>query len=215
MERDLALVEETGCAYHVCHVSTKESVELIRQAKAKGLDVTCETTPHYLVFNDTMLQEDGRFKMNPPIRSEADRQALLAGIQDGTVDMVATDHAPHTAEEKAGGLEKSLNGIVGLETAFPVLYTQLVRPGILTLSQLVDLMHTNPAKRFGLGGGLEVGAPADLTVFDLDACYTIRPEDFLSQGKSSPFTGQTVYGKCLLTLSGGTIAWQAKGGDQG
>ena len=129
--------------------------------------------------------------------------------------MVATDHAPHTAEEKAGGLEKSLNGIVGLETAFPVLYTQLVRPGILTLAQLVDLMHTNPAKRFGLGGGLEVGAPADLTVFDLDACYTIRPEDFLSQGKSSPFTGQTVYGKCLLTLSGGTIAWQAKGGDQG
>ena len=215
VERDLALVEETGCAYHVCHVSTKESVELIRQAKAKGLDVTCETTPHYLVFNDTMLQEDGRFKMNPPIRSEADRQALLAGIQDGTVDMVATDHAPHTAEEKAGGLEKSLNGIVGLETAFPVLYTQLVRPGILTLAQLVDLMHTNPAKRFGLGGGLEVGAPADLTVFDLDACYTIRPEDFLSQGKSSPFTGQTVYGKCLLTLSGGTIAWQAKGGDQG
>lgn len=213
VERDLKLVEETGCAYHVCHVSTKESVELIRQAKARGLDVTCETAPHYLVFNDTMLQEDGRFKMNPPIRSEADRQALLAGIQDGTVDMIATDHAPHAPEEKAGGLEKSLNGIVGLETAFPVLYTHLVRPGILSLETLIDLMHTNPARRFGIGAPLEEGAPADLTVFDLDAQYTIRPEDFLSRGKSSPFAGERVFGKCLLTLSGGEIAWQAEGGD--
>lgn len=213
VERDLKLVEETGCAYHVCHVSTKESVELIRQAKARGLDVTCETAPHYLVFNDTMLQEEGRFKMNPPIRSEADRQALLAGIQDGTVDMIATDHAPHAPEEKAGGLEKSLNGIVGLETAFPVLYTHLVRPGILSLETLIDLMHTNPARRFGIGAPLEEGAPADLTVFDLDAQYTIRPEDFLSQGKSSPFAGERVFGKCLLTLSDGEIAWQAEGGD--
>lgn len=213
VERDLKLVEETGCAYHVCHVSTKESVELIRQAKARGLDVTCETAPHYLVFNDTMLQEEGRFKMNPPIRSEADRQALLAGIQDGTVDMIATDHAPHAPEEKAGGLEKSLNGIVGLETAFPVLYTHLVRPGILSLETLIDLMHTNPARRFGIGAPLEEGAPADLTVFDLDAQYTILPEDFLSQGKSSPFAGERVFGKCLLTLSGGEIAWQAEGGD--
>lgn len=213
VERDLKLVEETGCAYHVCHVSTKESVELIRQAKARGLDVTCETAPHYLVFNDTMLQEEGRFKMNPPIRSEDDRQALLAGIQDGTVDMIATDHAPHAPEEKAGGLEKSLNGIVGLETTFPVLYTHLVRPGILSLETLIDLMHTNPARRFGIGAPLEEGAPADLTVFDLDAQYTIRPEDFLSQGKSSPFAGERVFGKCLLTLSGGEIAWQAEGGD--
>lgn len=213
VERDLKLVEETGCAYHVCHVSTKESVELIRQAKARGLDVTCETAPHYLVFNDTMLQEEGRFKMNPPIRSEADRQALLAGIQDGTVDMIATDHAPHAPEEKAGGLEKSLNGIVGLETAFPVLYTHLVRPEILSLETLIDLMHTNPARRFGIGAPLEEGAPADLTVFDLDAQYTIRPEDFLSRGKSSPFAGERVFGKCLLTLSGGEIAWQAEGGD--
>lgn len=213
VERDLKLVEETGCAYHVCHVSTKESVELIRQAKARGLDVTCETAPHYLVFNDTMLQEEGRFKMNPPIRSEADRQALLAGIQDGTVDMIATDHAPHAPEEKAGGLEKSLNGIVGLETAFPVLYTHLVRPGILSLETLIDLMHTNPARRFGIGAPLEEGAPADLTVFDLDAQYTIRPEDFLSQGKSSPFAGERVFGKCLLTLSDGEIAWQAEGGE--
>ena len=213
VERDLKLVEETGCAYHVCHVSTKESVELIRQAKARGLDVTCETAPHYLVFNDTMLQEEGRFKMNPPIRSEADRQALLAGIQDGTVDMIATDHAPHAPEEKAGGLEKSLNGIVGLETAFPVLYTHLVRPGILSLETLIDLMHTNPARRFGIGAPLEEGAPADLTVFDLDAQYTILPEDFLSQGKSSPFAGERVFGKCLLTLSDGEIAWQAEGGE--
>ena len=213
VERDLKLVEETGCASPVCHVSTKESVELIRQAKARGLDVTCETAPHYLVFNDTMLQEEGRFKMNPPIRSEADRQALLAGIQDGTVDMIATDHAPHAPEEKAGGLEKSLNGIVGLETAFPVLYTHLVRPGILSLETLIDLMHTNPARRFGIGAPLEEGAPADLTVFDLDAQYTIRPEDFLSQGKSSPFAGERVFGKCLLTLSDGEIAWQAEGGE--
>ena len=212
VERDLTLVEETGCAYHVCHVSTKETVELIRQAKAKGLDVTCETAPHYLVFNDTMLQEEGRFKMNPPIRSEEDRQALLTGILDGTVDMIATDHAPHSAEEKSGGLEKSLNGIVGLETAFPVLYTELVRPGILTLDKLIQLMHTNPAQRFGLNGGLEVGAPADLTVFDLDASYVVDPAEFQSMGKSSPFTGRTVFGKCLLTISNGTIAWQAEGG---
>lgn len=214
VERDLALVAETGCAYHVCHVSTKETVALIRQAKKDGLDVTCETTPHYLVFHDEQLQEDGRFKMNPPIRSKADRQALLEGVQDGTVEMVATDHAPHAAEEKAGGLEKSYNGIVGLETAFPVLYTHLVRPGLLTLGQLVDLMHTNPARRFGIGSALEEGAAADLTVFDLEASYPIRPEDFLSLGKSSPFTGQTVYGKCLLTLSDGAIAWQAEGGMQ-
>lgn len=215
VERDLELVAQTGCAYHVCHVSTKETVSLIRQAKKAGLDVTCETTPHYLVFNDSMLQEDGRFKMNPPIRSEEDRQALLEGILDGTVDMIATDHAPHAPEEKAGGLEKSLNGIVGLETAFPVLYTELVRPGILTLEQLVTLMHANPARRFGIGGALEEGAPADLTVFALDESYLIRSEDFLSMGKSSPFTGRTVFGKCLLTLSGGEIAWQAEGGIEG
>ena len=159
-----------------------------------------------------MLQEDGRFKMNPPIRSEEDRQALIAGILDGTVDMVATDHAPHSAEEKAGGLEKSLNGIVGLETAFPVLYTELVRPGILTLEQLVDLMYTNPAKRFGIGSPVEEGAVADLTVFDLDASYPVDPKEFQSMGKSSPFTGRTVFGKCLLTISGGEIAWQAEGG---
>ena len=212
VERDLDLVRETGCAYHVCHVSTKETVALIRKAKAEGLDVTCETTPHYLVFNDSMLQEEGCFKMNPPIRSEEDRQALIAGILDGTVDMIATDHAPHSAEEKGRGLAHSLVGIVGLETAFPVLYTELVKPGVLTLEQLIDRMVTNPARRFGIGSALEEGAPADLTVFDLDASYTIQPEDFLSMGKSSPFAGRTVFGKCLLTLSGGEIAWQEEGG---
>ena len=212
VERDLDLVRETGCAYHVCHVSTKETVALIRKAKTEGLDVTCETTPHYLVFNDSMLQEEGCFKMNPPIRSEEDRQALIAGILDGTVDMIATDHAPHSAEEKGRGLAHSLFGIVGLETAFPVLYTELVKPGVLTLEQLIDRMVTNPARRFGIGSALEEGAPADLTVFDLDASYTIQPEDFLSMGKSSPFAGRTVFGKCLLTLSGGEIAWQEEGG---
>ena len=212
VERDLDLVRETGCAYHVCHVSTKETVALIRKAKAEGLDVTCETTPHYLVFNDSMLQEEGCFKMNPPIRSEEDRQALIAGILDGTVDMIATDHAPHSAEEKGRGLAHSLFGIVGLETAFPVLYTELVKPGVLTLEQLIDRMVTNPARRFGIGSALEEGAPADLTVFDLDASYTIQPENFLSMGKSSPFAGRTVFGKCLLTLSGGEIAWQEEGG---
>ncbi|MGM9578049.1 MAG: dihydroorotase [Evtepia sp.] len=212
VERDLDLVRETGCAYHVCHVSTKETVALIRKAKAEGLDVTCETTPHYLVFNDSMLREEGCFKMNPPIRSEGDRQALIAGILDGTVDMIATDHAPHSAEEKGRGLAHSLFGIVGLETAFPVLYTELVKPGVLTLEQLIDRMVTKPAQRFGIGSALEEGAPADLTVFDLDASYTIQPEDFLSMGKSSPFAGRTVFGKCLLTLSGGEIAWQEEGG---
>ncbi|MBR6543622.1 MAG: dihydroorotase, partial [Anaerotignum sp.] len=156
IERDLKLVQETGVKYHVCHISTKESVELIRQAKANGLDVTCETAPHYLTMNDSMLQEDGRFKMNPPIRSEEDQKALIAGILDGTIDMIATDHAPHSAEEKSKGLEKSMMGVVGLETAFPVLYTELVKKGVLSLNKLIELMHTNPRNRFGIGTALEV-----------------------------------------------------------
>ena len=215
VERDLELVRETGCAYHVCHVSSKESVELIRKAKAEGLDVTCETGPHYLVMNDSMLQEDGRFKMNPPIRSEEDRLALLAGLLDGTVDMIATDHAPHSAEEKSRGLEKSLFGVVGLETAFPVLYTELVKTGVLTLDRLIDAMVTRPARRFGVGTpALKDGAPADLTVFDLNESYKIDPADFLSMGRATPFAGRTVFGKCLLTLCGGEIAWQAEGGEK-
>ena len=189
IKRDLELVKKVGCKYHVCHISTKESVELIRKAKADGVDVTCETAPHYLVFSDKDLQEDGRFKMNPPIRSEEDRLALIEGIKDGTIDMIATDHAPHSAEEKGQGLEKSLMGIVGIETAFPVLYTNLVKTNIITLEKLIALLSDNPRKRFNLGAEIKNDAPASITVFDLDASYEIKTEDFLSKGKSSPFVG--------------------------
>lgn len=207
IQRDLELVKKTGCAYHVCHISTRESVALIRQAKAQGLDVTCETGPHYLLLDDTMLQEDGRFKMNPPLRSPDDREALLEGIQDGTIDMIATDHAPHSAEEKGRGLEKSLMGVVGLETAFPLLYTYLVKPGIVTMARLMELLHDAPCRRFGLEGGLEAGQRADFSLWDLNEAYTIDPKDFLSMGKSSPFTGWQVTGRCRMTISGGRVAW--------
>ena len=206
--RDLLLAERTGCKYHVCHVSTKESVQLIREAKARGVDVTCEVGPHYLVFNDMDLQEDGRFKMNPPIRSEEDRQALLRGLKDGAIDMVVTDHAPHSAEEKGRGLEKSAMGVVGLETAFSVLYTHLVKPGAITLERLLELMHDAPARRFGYGTPLREGQPADLTVYDLEEKYTVDPAWFLSKGKASPFTGMELYGVCKLTMVGGKIVWQ-------
>ena len=202
IERDLKLVEEIGCSYHVCHISTKESVELIRQAKARGVDVTCETGPHYLVLTDMDLQEDGRFKMNPPLRSEADRLALIAGIQDGTIDMIATDHAPHSAEEKGRGLEKSAFGIVGIETAFPIMYTHLVKPGLITLEKLIDLLANNPRKRFGIPMGEE------FTVWDLEAEETVNPADFLSMGKATPFTGWKLAGKCMLTVCDGKIVYQ-------
>lgn len=208
VERDLRLCEETGCAYHVCHVSAKETVELIRQAKACGVDVTCETGPHYLVMNDTMLQEDGRFKMNPPIRSEEDRKALLEGVLDGTIDMIVTDHAPHSAEEKSRGLSGSLMGVVGLETSFAVMYTRLVKTGILSLEKLMELMHTNPSRRFGIGSPIEAGSPADLTVFDLNRSYTVDPEQFVSKGKSTPFAGETLFGICKLTMVNGRLVWQ-------
>ena len=208
--RDLELVKETGCKYHVCHISTKESVALIRQAKAEGLDVTCETAPHYLTMNDSMLQEDGRFKMNPPIRGEQDRQALIAGLLDGTVDMIATDHAPHSAEEKGKGLAGSLMGVVGLETAFPVLYTELVMPGILPLEKLIALMHTNPRKRFLVGTPLEEGQPASLTVYDLSKNYTIDPEVFLTKGRATPFADKEVFGECELTMYQGRIVWEKR-----
>ena len=201
--RDLELVKETGCAYHVCHISTKESVDLIRKAKAEGLDVTCETGPHYLVMDDSDLQEDGRFKMNPPLRGKEDREALVAGILDGTIDMFATDHAPHSAEEKSRGLEKSAFGVVGIETAFPILYTYLVKPGILTLEKLVELLCVNPRKRFGLPLG------EDYTVWDLNAEYDIDPKNFLSMGKATPFTGWHVNGKCVATVCGGKIVYKA------
>ena len=207
IERDLRLAEETGCAYHVCHISAKESVTLIRQAKARGVDVTCETAPHYLLLDDSMLEDDGRFRMNPPIRSKADREALIEGLLDGTIDMIATDHAPHSAQEKAGGLQNSLNGIVGLEAAFPVLYTGLVRQGILSLDKLMDLMHYNPARRFGLDLPFSEGAPASFTVFDLNTPYTLDPDTFLSQGRATPFAGWQVYGKCLMTVHRGRVVW--------
>ncbi len=201
--RDLKLVEEIGCKYHVCHISTKESVEIIRQAKARGVDVTCETGPHYLVMDDSMLQEEGRFKMNPPLRSAADREALVQGIQDGTIDMIATDHAPHSAEEKSKGLEKSAFGVVGIETAFPICYTYLVKTGIITMDRLMDLLVWNPRNRFNLSLG------KDFSLWDLDAAYEIDPAQFLSLGKATPFQGWKVQGKCLLTVCDGKIVYQA------
>lgn len=206
--RDLRLAEETGCAYHVCHISTKESVELIRQAKKRGVDVTCETGPHYLVFCDEDLQEDGRFKMNPPLRSREDRDALLEGIADGTIDMIATDHAPHSAEEKGRGLEKSAMGVVGLETAFAALYTHLVRPGKISWGRLLELLHDNAAKRFGFGTPLEPGQPASLTVFSVDKPFTVDPEKFQTMGRATPFAGTELYGTCKLTMVDGNIVWQ-------
>ena len=200
--RDVKLAKETGCAYHVCHVSAKESVEIIRRAKAEGVDVTCETGPHYLVLDDADLQEDGRFKMNPPLRDRADREALLEGIADGTVDMIATDHAPHSAEEKSRGLEKSAFGIVGLETAFPVLYTKLVLPGILTLDKLVDLMSVKPRERFGIPMG------EDYSVWDLNAETVVNPLEFQSMGRATPFAGWKVRGICLRTVRGGKTVWE-------
>ena len=204
IERDLRLAEETGCAYHVCHISTKESVELIRQAKARGVDVTCETAPHYLVLCDEDMQEDGRFKMNPPLRSREDKKALIEGIKDGTIDMIATDHAPHSAEEKGRGLEKSLMGVVGLETAFPVLYTELVMKNIITLDRLVELMSFKPKERFG------IDTNNDFAVFDISEAYKIDPENFLSMGRATPFAGREVFGRCLLTVHNGKVVYKAE-----
>ena len=204
IERDLRLAEETGCAYHVCHISTKESVELIRQAKARGVDVTCETAPHYLVLCDEDMQEDGRFKMNPPLRSREDKKALIEGIKDGTIDMIATDHAPHSAEEKGRGLEKSLMGVVGLETAFPVLYTELVTKNIITLDRLVELMSFKPKERFG------IDTNNDFAVFDISEAYKIDPEDFLSMGRATPFAGREVFGRCLLTVHNEKVVYKAE-----
>ena len=206
--RDLRLAEETGCAYHVCHVSTKESVALIRAAKRRGVDVTCETAPHYLTFTDEDLQENGRFKMNPPLRAREDRDALIEGLLDGTIDMLVTDHAPHSREEKARGLEKSAMGVVGLETSFAASYTALVQTGILPLGKLVDLMHGAPMRRFGCGTELAEGQPADLTAFDLTKTYTVDPETFLTMGRATPFAGCALTGVCKLTMIGGEPVWK-------
>ena len=200
--RDIELVKEIGCKYHVCHISTKETVDIIRKAKAEGVDITCETGPHYLVMNDMDLQEDGRFKMNPPIRSEEDRKALLEGILDGTIDMLATDHAPHSAEEKSRGLEKSVFGIVGLETAFPIMYTYLVKPGIMTMERLMEVMVDAPRKRFGLPLG------NDFSIWDLEAEYEIDPSEFVSLGKATTFSGWKVNGRCKATVCDGKVVYK-------
>ncbi len=209
--RDVELARETDCGYHVCHISTKESVEIIRKAKAEGVNITCETAPHYLLLTEDDLQDEGRFKMNPPVREKADRAALLQGLVDGTVDMIATDHAPHSAGEKSKGLAGSAMGIVGLETAFPLLYTHLVKKqGIIPLERLVDLMSTAPAKRFGLTDNAIIpGADANLVLWDLDAEYAIDPNDFLSMGRATPFAGWRVNGMCAETLYKGNTVWRA------
>ncbi len=204
IERDLKLAAKTGCSYHVCHVSAKESVAIIREAKKAGIDVTCETAPHYLTLNDGMLKDEGRFKMNPPIRDEKDREALIEGILDGTIDMIATDHAPHSLEEKSKGLRDSAMGITGLETAFPILYTKLVKAGILTLDKLIELMSTNPRKRFGLTCS---DTDKEYAVWDIGTEYSIDSETFESMGKSTPFDGWRVYGKCLKTVVNDKTVW--------
>ena len=207
IKRDIELARKTGCHYHVCHISTKESVQLIRKAKQEGVNITCETGPHYLTLNDMQLQEDGRFKMNPPIRSEEDRLALIEGIKDGTIDMIITDHAPHSKEEKSKGLAGSSMGVVGLEVAFPVLYTNLVKKGIITMEKLLELMNTNPRKIFKIGTEIKIGEKADLTVYDLNENYNIDSSKFVSMGKATPFDGDNVYGKCKMTICDGNIVF--------
>ena len=208
VERDIRLAEATDCQYHVCHISTRESVDLVRRAKARGLRVSCETAPHYLLLCDKDLQEEGRFKMNPPLRSAEDRDALIEGILDGTIEVLATDHAPHAAYEKSRGLEKSAFGIVGIETSFPLMYTYFVKTGRMTFDHLMAVMSKNPRHIFGFGGELAVGQRADLAVFDLEKEYEIRPEEFLSMGKSTPFEGWKVYGECVMTLCRGEVAYE-------
>jgi dihydroorotase len=203
IRRDLKLVSEIGCPYHVCHISTKESVALIREAKKAGIDVTCETGPHYLILDENDLREEGRFKMNPPLRSREDKEALLEGIADGTIDMIATDHAPHSAEEKAKGLAGSAFGIVGLETAFPLLYTKLVKTGFIPLEKLIDLMAIKPRERFGIP--MEEG----ITLWDLGKEITVDPKDFLSAGKATPFEGERLFGECILTAWNGNVVYRS------
>ena len=207
IKRDVKLAEEEGCRYHVCHISTKESVEIIREAKSKCNHISCETAPHYLVLCDENLQEDGRFKMNPPLRAKEDKAALIKGVQDGTIEVIATDHAPHTAEEKSRGLKGSMMGIVGIETSFAICYTHLVRKGVITIEKLIALMSENPRRIFRLGGAMQVGERADIAVYDITKPYKIDSAEFLSMGKATPFEGEEVYGRCMLTLFGGEKVW--------
>lgn len=211
LARDLTLAEKTGCRYHACHLSTKESVALIRKYKARGADISCETAPHYLAFSDEDVIDDGRFRMNPPIRARADREALREALADGTIDMIATDHAPHSWEEKSRGFAGSLNGVVGLETAFPAMYTLLVLPGLIPFTRLLDAMCCAPRRRFGIPGGLEVGDDADLTMIDLDSERVVDPSQFLSMGRSTPFSGMALRGEAVLTMVGGEIVWHKEG----
>lgn len=214
IERDLALAAETGCAYHVCHISTKESVDLIRDAKKSGVDVTAETAPHYLTLTDADLRDEGRFKMNPPIRSYEDQDALIAGVCDGTVDMLATDHAPHSIEEKSRGLRDSLMGVVGLETAFPVVYTKLCLSGIVPLSRILEMLTAAPQKRFALGAGaIQTGKRADFNVWNLDRTYAVEPDRFATMGRATPFAGWTVTGKCVCTMVDGKMVWDESEGE--
>ena len=207
IKRDVVLAEEEGCRYHVCHISTKESVEIIREAKQKCAHISCETAPHYLVLCDADLKEEGRFKMNPPLRAAEDKAALIEGIKDGTIEVIATDHAPHTAEEKSRGLKGSMMGIVGIETSFAICYTHLVRKGVITIEKLIELMSENPRRIFRLGGAMQVGERADIAVFDVREPYKIDSSEFLSMGKATPFEGEEVYGRCMLTLFGGEKVW--------
>ena len=203
IKRDIELLRKTGASYHVCHISTKESVELIRQAKREGLDITCETAPHYLILDDSCLKEDGKFKMNPPLRSAEDREALVAGLLDGTIDMIATDHAPHSAEDKSKGLAGSAFGIVGIETAFAAMYTHFVKTGIITLERLEELLAVAPRKRFGIP--LE---DAGFSVFSLDESFTVNPDEFISLGRATPFDGVELYGKTVLTYHRGKTVYK-------
>ena len=206
--RDIELCKQTGVDYHVCHISTKESVEIIRQAKKDGVSITCETAPHYLIFNDMDLQEHARFKMNPPIRGEEDRLAIIEGIIDGTIDVIATDHAPHSEEEKTRGLEKSLMGVVGLETSFSAMYTHFVKTGKISMEHLMKLMHDNAKARFGIGGEIAVGNKADFTLFDVNEKYTVNPEEFATKGRFTPFEGLELYGKCVMTVFEGNVVYR-------
>ena len=203
VERDCRLAKQTGCAYHVCHISTKESVDIIRRAKADGVNVSCETAPHYLLLDENDLKEDGRWKMNPPLRSSEDREALIRGMIDGTIDCIATDHAPHSADEKSRSLEKSAFGIVGIETAFPLLYTGLVKTGVITLDRLLELICVNPRKRFNIPNN-------GFSVWDLNSEYEIDPKEFISMGRATPFEGQKVFGKCMLTVCDNKTAFKAE-----
>ena len=214
IRRDISLAEKTGCRYHVCHISTKESVDLIREAKRRGVDVSCETAPHYLLLDESDVRDEGRFRMNPPLRSPEDHQALLDGLADGTIDMIATDHAPHSEEEKSKGFAGSLMGIVGLETAFPLLYTYLVKRGIISLQKLLSLMCTAPRARFRLGGCLAEGESADLAIFDLERHWTVDSSEFRSKGRSTPFEGWEADGRCVMTIYRGTVVYEEEKKDK-